>query len=122
MLQIRCGRLRHWGENRGSGWAGGGDIRGVQLAAHCKHAVGVCDTGEKTGGADDRADGGAGGGDILGRRVKPADLGPACKAAFFAAPAQPSTSQQQVSDTLRGMGLWVEDEFQCPIAGSGQAC
>jgi hypothetical protein len=45
------------------------------------------------------------------------DLGPACKAAFHAAPAQPSASQQQVSDTLRGMGLWVEDEFQCPKSG-----
>jgi hypothetical protein len=40
-----------------------------------------------------------------------ADLGPACKVAFLAAPAQPSASQQQVSDTLRGMGLSVEDEF-----------
>jgi hypothetical protein len=46
-----------------------------------------------------------------------ADLGPACKAAFLAAPAQPSASQQQVSDTLRGMGLSVEDEFQCPKSG-----
>jgi hypothetical protein len=40
------------------------------------------------------------------------DLGPACKSAFFTAPAQPSASQQQVSDTLRGMGLWVEDSHQ----------
>jgi hypothetical protein len=46
-----------------------------------------------------------------------ADFGPACKAAFLAAPAQPSASQQQVSDTLRGMGLSVEDEFQCPKSG-----
>jgi hypothetical protein len=46
-----------------------------------------------------------------------ADLGPACKAAFLAAPAQPSASQQQVSDTLRGMGLSVEDEFRCPKSG-----
>jgi hypothetical protein len=45
------------------------------------------------------------------------DLGPACKSAFFTAPAQPSASQQQVSDTLRGMGLWMEDEFQCPKSG-----
>jgi len=46
-----------------------------------------------------------------------ADLGPACKAAFVAAPAQTSASQQQVSDTLRGMGLSVEEEFQCPKSG-----
>ncbi len=26
---------------------GGGDIRGVQLAGCCKHAVGVCDDGDK---------------------------------------------------------------------------
>ena len=26
-------------------------------------------------------------------------------------------SQQQVSDTLRGMGLSVEDEFRCPKSG-----
>jgi hypothetical protein len=44
-------------------------------------------------------------------------LGPSCKAAFVAAPAQPSWSQQQVSDTLRGMGLSVEDEFRCPKSG-----
>ena len=41
-------------------------------------------------------------------------LGPACKAAFVTAPAQPSWSQKQVSDTLRGMGLSVEDDFRCP--------
>jgi hypothetical protein len=46
-----------------------------------------------------------------------ADLGPACKAAFLATPAQPSASQQQVSDTLRRMGLSVEDEFHCPKSG-----
>jgi hypothetical protein len=43
------------------------------------------------------------------------DLGPvqpACKAVFLAAPAHPSASQQQVSDTLRGMGLSVQDEFR----------
>ena len=45
------------------------------------------------------------------------DLGPDCKAAFLAAPAQPSASQQQVSDALRGMGLSVEDEFRCPKSG-----
>ena len=44
-------------------------------------------------------------------------LGPACKAAFLAGPAQPSASQQQVSDTLRGMGRPVEDEFRCPKSG-----
>jgi hypothetical protein len=32
----------------------------------CKHAVGVCDNGEKAGGADDGSGGGAGGGDIRG--------------------------------------------------------
>jgi hypothetical protein len=36
---------------------GGGDIRGVQLAGCCKHAVGVCDDGDKAGGADDEAAG-----------------------------------------------------------------
>ena len=46
--------------------AGGGDIRGVQLARSCKHAVGVCDNGEEAGGAVDGAVGGAGGGDIGG--------------------------------------------------------
>jgi len=39
------------------------DIRGVQLAGCCKHAVGVCD-GDKAGGANDGAAGEAGGGDI----------------------------------------------------------
>ncbi len=46
-----------------------------------------------------------------------ADLGPACKAAFLAASAHPSASQQQVRHTLRGMGLSVEDEFRCPKSG-----
>ena len=46
-----------------------------------------------------------------------ADLGPACKAAFLAAPAHPSTSHQQVSHPLRCMGLSVEDEFRCPKSG-----
>ena len=40
--------------------------RGVQLAGGCKHAVGVCDDGDKAGGADDGAAGAAGGGDIRG--------------------------------------------------------
>ena len=46
---------------------------------------------------------------ILGRRVKQHSL--------QAERAQLSTSQQQVSDTLRGMGLLVEDEFLCPKSG-----
>ncbi len=46
-----------------------------------------------------------------------ADFGPVCKAAFLAAPAHPSASQQQVSHTLRDMGLLVEDEFQCTKSG-----
>jgi hypothetical protein len=33
--------------------AGGGDIRRVQLAGCCKHAVGDCDHGDKARGADD---------------------------------------------------------------------
>jgi hypothetical protein len=41
-------------------------------------------------------------------------LGPSCQAAFIGEPVHPSASQQQVSDTLRGMGLSVEDEFRCP--------
>ncbi len=45
---------------------GGGDIRGVQLAECCKHAVGVCDDGVKAGGADDGAAGATGGDDIRG--------------------------------------------------------
>jgi hypothetical protein len=49
-----------------AGAAGGGDFRRVQLAGHCKHAVGVCDDGDKAGGADDGAAGAAGGGDIRG--------------------------------------------------------
>ncbi len=32
-----------------AGAAGGGDIRKVQLAGHCKHAVGVYDDGDKAG-------------------------------------------------------------------------
>jgi hypothetical protein len=44
-------------------------------------------------------------------------LGPSCKAAFIGSPVPPSASQQQVSDTLRGMGLSVEDEFRCPKSG-----
>ena len=44
-------------------------------------------------------------------------LGPSCQAAFFGMPVHPSASQQQVSDTLRGMSLSVEDEFRCPKSG-----
>ena len=44
-------------------------------------------------------------------------LGLSCQAAFIGAPVHPSASQQQVSDTLRGMGLSVEDEFRCPKSG-----
>jgi hypothetical protein len=40
-----------------------------------------------------------------------------CTAAFVAQPTQVSASQQQVSDALRGMGLWVEDEFRCAKSG-----
>ena len=39
-----------YGEDDGAGGVtGGGDIRGVQLAECCKHAVGVCDDGDKAG-------------------------------------------------------------------------
>jgi hypothetical protein len=44
-------------------------------------------------------------------------LGALCQAAFIGVPVHPSANQQQVSDTLRGMGLSVEDEFQCPKSG-----
>jgi hypothetical protein len=44
-------------------------------------------------------------------------LGAACKAAFVAQRTKASASQQQVSDALRGMGLWVEDEFRCAKSG-----
>jgi hypothetical protein len=44
-------------------------------------------------------------------------LGPSCQAAFIGVPIHPSASQQEVSDTLRGMGLSVEDEFRCPKSG-----
>ncbi len=40
-----------------------------------------------------------------------------CQAAFIGVPVHPSASQQQVSDTLRDMGLSVEDEFRCPKSG-----
>jgi hypothetical protein len=44
-------------------------------------------------------------------------LGEECKAAFVAQRTKASASQQQVSDALRGMGLWVEDEFRCAKSG-----
>ncbi len=44
-------------------------------------------------------------------------LGRSCKAVFIGQPAKVSASQQKVSDTLRGMGLLVEDEFRCPKSG-----
>jgi hypothetical protein len=44
-------------------------------------------------------------------------LGPSCQAAFVRVPVLPSASQQQVSDTLRDMGLSVEDEFRCQKSG-----
>ena len=56
------------GESDGgeAGAVGGSGIRGVQLAGHCKHAVGVCDDEDKAGRADDGAAGAAGRGDIRG--------------------------------------------------------
>jgi hypothetical protein len=44
-------------------------------------------------------------------------FGPSCQAAFIRGPVHPSASQQQVSDTLQGMRLSVEDEFRCPKSG-----
>jgi len=41
----------------------------------------------------------------------------ACRSSFVRAKAAPSASQQQVSETLRGMGLSVEDEVRCPTSG-----
>jgi hypothetical protein len=41
-------------------------------------------------------------------------LGSSCQTAFIRVTVHPSASQEQVSDTLRGMGLSVEDEFRCP--------
>ena len=56
-----------------AGAAGGGVMRGVQLAGGCKHAVVACDDGNKAGGADDGAAGAADRGDI--RRVQLATMG-----------------------------------------------
>jgi len=44
-------------------------------------------------------------------------LGPACLAAFMGKPLQSSWSKQQVSQTLRGIHLLVEDEVRCPRSG-----
>ena len=44
-------------------------------------------------------------------------IGAACKAAFMTQPTKSSASQQQVSDELWGMELWVEDEFRCAKSG-----
>jgi len=41
----------------------------------------------------------------------------ACRSAFVRAKTAPSASQQQVSETLRRMGLSVEDEVRCPTSG-----
>ena len=45
------------------------------------------------------------------------NLGRLCQDAFTLASLHPSVSQQQVSDTMRGMDLAVEDEFRCPKSG-----
>ena len=42
----------------------------------------------------------------------------ACRSAFVRAKTAPSASQQQVCETLRRMGLSVEDEARCPTSGS----
>ena len=39
----------------------------------------------------------------------------ACREALVGAPVAPSATRQQVSETLRHMGLSVEDEVRCPI-------
>jgi hypothetical protein len=44
-------------------------------------------------------------------------IGPLCEEAFIGQPVQLSASQQQVSDTLRGMDLSVKDEFRCTKSG-----
>jgi hypothetical protein len=41
----------------------------------------------------------------------------ACREAFEGAPTAASATQQQVSETLRHMGLSVEDEVRCPKSG-----
>jgi hypothetical protein len=44
-------------------------------------------------------------------------LGGACKATFVTQRTKASESQERVSDALRDMGLWVEDEFGCAKSG-----
>ena len=41
----------------------------------------------------------------------------ACREAFECAKSAPSATQQQVSETLRRLGLSVEDEARCPKSG-----
>jgi hypothetical protein len=63
--------VRDSGDKAGDGAdgaAGGGDMRGVQLAEHRMHAVGVCNDGYQAGAVSNGAAGAAGGGDI--RRVE----------------------------------------------------
>jgi hypothetical protein len=40
-----------------------------------------------------------------------------CREAFECAKSAPSVTQQQVSQTLRRLGLSVEDEARCPKSG-----
>ncbi len=40
-----------------------------------------------------------------------------CRQAFESTKTVPSAMQQQVSETLRRMGLSVEDEVRCPKSG-----
>ena len=40
-----------------------------------------------------------------------------CREAFECAKSAPSATQQQVSETLRHMGLSVKDEDRCPKSG-----
>ena len=44
-------------------------------------------------------------------------LWPSCQSAFTGLPLHPCASKQQVSETLRGMSLLVEDEFRFPKSG-----
>jgi len=41
----------------------------------------------------------------------------ACRCAFVGVMADPSVTQLEVSETLRRMGLSVQDEFRCPTSG-----
>ena len=45
------------------------------------------------------------------------DLKEVCRSAFVGKPTAPSATQQQVSETLRSMGLSVKDETRCPTSG-----